>query len=65
MSDKAAEKPSLTLLCKLGSLAVHIDEALSDDSHHYDWTAIHLLLDDPEVKEWITIMGPLLPKKRK
>ena len=65
MSDKAAKKPSLTLLCKLGSLAVHIDEALSDDSHHYDWTAIHLLLDDPEVKQWIADMGPLLPKKRK
>jgi hypothetical protein len=60
-----AQNPPLTLLCKLGSLAVHVDEALSDDSHHYDWTAIHLLLDDPEVKQWITDMGALLPKKRK
>ena len=61
----AAENPSLTLLCKLGSLAVHVDEALSNDSHEFDWTAIHLLLDDPEVKQWIVAMGPLLPKKRK
>jgi hypothetical protein len=58
-------KPSLTLLCKLGSIAVQIDEALSDDNHQYDWTVIHMLLDDPEVKQWITDMGPLLPKKRK
>jgi hypothetical protein len=65
MTTSKAENPPLTLLCKLGSLAVHIDEALSDDSHQYDWTAIHMLLDDPEVKQWITDMGPLLPKKRK
>jgi hypothetical protein len=64
-TDLTPEKPPLTLLCKLGSLAVHIDEALSDDSHLYDWTAIHMLLDDPEVKQWIADMGPLLPKKRK
>lgn len=60
-----AEKPSLTLLCKLTSLAVHVDEALSDDDPQYDWTAIHLLLDDPEVRQWITDTGPLLPKKRR
>lgn len=59
------QNPPLTLLCKLGSLAVHIDEALSDDSHHYDWTVIHELLDDAEVKKWIADMGPFLPKKRK
>lgn len=60
-----AEMPPLSLLCKLGSIAVHVDEALSDDGHQYDWTAIHMLLDDPEVKQWIVAMGPLLPKKRK
>jgi hypothetical protein len=66
MTDKMkTENPPLTLLCKLGSLAVHVDEALSDDSHLYDWTVIHMLLDDPEVKQWIIDMGPLLPKKRK
>jgi hypothetical protein len=59
------QNPSLALLCKLGSVAVHVDEALSDDSHQYDWTAIHMLLDDPEVKQWIIDMGALLPKKRK
>jgi hypothetical protein len=60
-----AQNPPLTLLCKLGSLAVHVDEALSDDSHAYDWTVIHELIGDPEVKQWIADMGGFLPKKRK
>jgi len=56
--------PSITLLCKLGSIAVHVDEALSAEGHPFDWAATRLLLNDPEVKQWIADMGVLLPQKR-
>lgn len=51
-------RPSIALLCKLGSIAVHVDEAL-------DWTVTRMLLADPEVKQWIADMGALLPRKRR
>jgi len=57
--------PPASLLCKIGSIAVHVDEAISAGGHAYDWTAIRGLLDDPEVKMWIATMGALLPQKRK
>lgn len=57
--------PSLALLCKLGSIAVHMDEACADTAHAFDIIASKALLDDPEVKEWIKAMGIYLPLKRK
>ena len=60
-----AQNPSLTLLCKLGSIVVHADEALSVGGSPYDIEAIKPLLTDPEVKQWIADMGVLLPQKRK
>lgn len=65
MSDPL--KPAVTLLVKLGSIAVHVDEMLSPDGHAYDREAIKSLLDDPEVKEWIAAMDKMafMPKKRK
>ncbi len=62
MSDPL--KPSLGLLCKLGSIVVHFDEALSDKRHRFDVLAAKPLLSDPEVQEWIKAMGPLMPVKR-
>ena len=58
------EKPGLTLLVKLGSIIVHADELLSPDGRNLDKRIIQGLLADPEVKEWIASMGPLLPVKR-
>jgi hypothetical protein len=60
-------KPSPSLLCKLGSLAVHTEEFLSADSHEFDLTAIKQLLNDDELKTWIDAMNKLamLPVKRK
>jgi hypothetical protein len=59
-------KPSLTLLVKLGSLAVHIEEMLSPGGHAFDKNAIDQILNDPEVKEWLKDMDDMafLPKKR-
>jgi hypothetical protein len=59
--------PPVTVLIKLGSIAVHTDEYTGPDGHPYDLTVIKGLLDDPEIKEWIELMDKMafLPKKRK
>lgn len=57
-------KPSLSLLVKLGSIAVHTEEMLSPQGHHFDKDAIQTLLDDSEVKMWIKAMGSFMPVKR-
>lgn len=56
--------PSLTLLCKLGSIVVHADEMTDPGAHEYDRTAMMTLIADPEVQAWIKGMGALLPLKR-
>lgn len=59
--------PTLTLLVKLGSIAVHADEFISPYGHQFDQDALKSLLDDAEVKAWLKEMDELafLPKKRK
>lgn len=59
-------KPSLTLLVKLGSIAIHVEEARSKNGHAFDVHAIDALMADPEVVEWRTAMDALalLPRKR-
>lgn len=61
------DNPTLGVLIKLGSIAVHADELLSPDGHIFDKSAIQSLLNDPEVKEWIAAGTKLafLPVKRK
>lgn len=61
------EKPNTSLLCKLGSIVVHTQEAKSTHGHDYDWIALNLLLADPEIEDWIEKMDKLalIPKKRK
>lgn len=56
----------MSLLVKLGSIAVHVDEMLSPGAHDYDRIAVLGLLKDPEVVEWITAMDrmAMVPKKR-
>lgn len=60
------KKPSLGLLVKLGSIAVHAEEIISPHRHSFDIDAIQSLLDDAEVREWIACMSKaaLLPVKR-
>ena len=59
--------PSVSLLCKLGSIAVHAQELASPDGHAFDKAALQSLMNDPEVKEWIKEMdsAAFLPKMRK
>lgn len=56
--------PSLALLAKLGSIAVHAEEWLSDNRHQFDFEALAALLNDPDIKGWVKAMGVYLPKKR-
>lgn len=59
-------KPPITLLVKLGSIAVHADEMLSADGHHFDRVALQGLIADPEVVAWVKEMdaAAMVPKKR-
>lgn len=59
--------PPIQLIAKVGSILVHVDEALSDDGHHFDWAAIRSMLADREVQRWIVGLQShaLVPVKRK
>jgi hypothetical protein len=56
-------QPSLALLCKLGSIAVHVEEMLSPAGHAFDRIALETVLDE-EVRTWIKNMGVYMPRKR-
>jgi len=58
--------PSVSLLCKLGSITVHADELLSPSGHEFDKHALDTLLADAEVVEWLATMRSmaLIPEKR-
>ena len=65
MSDPL--KPDLGLLCKLGSIAVHVEEAtLYAGGHAVDIAALESLISDQEVVDWLVEMDKLalIPKKR-
>ena len=64
MSDPL--EPGLTLLVKLGSIAVHADEGLGSKGHVFDLRALSSILSDPEVVEWLAAMDALalLPVRR-
>lgn len=58
-------KPELALLTRLGSIAVHAEEMLSEKGHAYDRVALQQLLQDSEVQQWITAMGVYMPVRRR
>lgn len=64
MSDSL--NPSVALLVKLGSIAVHADEFFSPRGHSFNQAALQSLLQDAEVAAWLKEMDALafLPKKR-
>ncbi len=59
-------KPDTTVLCLLGSIVVHVDEALSTTGHPFDVEALKSLLQAPELVEWMHQMDTmaLVPKRR-
>ena len=66
MKKIMAFEPSRTLLIKLGSIAVHAEEMLSEKGHYFDVEVLKTLLNDSDVKVWLAEMNKLalLPKKR-
>lgn len=62
----SALTPSPSVLVKLGSIAVHVEELLSPTGHGFDKLALDQLLKDPEVVAWLKDMDrlALLPVKR-
>lgn len=62
--EESGLTPKLSLLVKLGSIAVHAEEMISPTGHHFDRAALQTLLDDAEVKQWIKDMGVYMPVKR-
>ena len=64
--DRAFEgplHPPLSVLCALGSIAVHAEELLSPTGHRFDIDALRSCFT-PEVRSWIKAMGPFMPVKR-
>ena len=59
-------KPSMSLLAKLGSIVVHVEEAMSSKQHKFDILALQQGIVDPEVVAWLGEMRKLalIPEKR-
>lgn len=58
--------PTTSLLCKLGSIARHVEELYGPQGSSVDAAAAQALLEDPEVVEWMEEMDAvgLLPVMR-
>lgn len=58
---------AISLVVKLGSIVVHLEEARSSEGHHWDWSTIDSLLTDPEVRTFLDdkANAVFLPVKRK
>lgn len=59
-------QPSVSLLTKLGTIIVHLEEMLNHTGHPYDLVTLTSLYADPEIQEWRKAMEKqsLLPLKR-
>lgn len=57
---------TLSLLTKLASIAIHVEEYLSTNGHHFDRAALDSLLADSEVVEELARLKRLgmIPEKR-
>lgn len=58
--------PSTSVLAKLASIVVHVEEMTSDNGHEVDRIALETLLSDPEVQTFIRAGRTLamVPEKR-
>jgi hypothetical protein len=59
-------KPTASLLCKLGSIVVHVEEMSSAKGHPVDKYAFGTVMNDPEVQDWLAQMRAMamIPEKR-
>jgi hypothetical protein len=59
-------RPSITLLGKLGFIAVRIEEYL-DTRHDFDYLALRRLLADEEVRAWLEGMAAMahIPRRKR
>jgi hypothetical protein len=59
-------QPSARVLCKIGSIITHVEEAVSNGGHVFDLIALNALISDAEVQRWLGAMGSraLIPLKR-
>lgn len=59
--------PSPTLIAKVGSILVHVEEGSEEGGHHYDWVAVRSLLADRDVQEWLDGLRrhAMVPVKRR
>ena len=66
MSNPNPLDPTATLLVKLGSIIVHMEEKASSKGHWMDQHALDTVRNDPEVIEWFEQMNKMafLPVKR-
>lgn len=66
MVNQPPTMPPLDLLCKLGSIARHVEEATADGGSHLDVAALQTLVGDKQVLEWMSQMDKmaLLPVRR-
>lgn len=64
----SATNPSIAILAKLGSIAVHADEATAPGGHPFDAEALRALATDPDVQAWLREFEKqypsILPRKR-
>jgi hypothetical protein len=59
MSDSDPLRPTLAVLCKLGSLAAHTKEMMNNRGHAFDLNAIQGLIADPDLNAWMEEMQKL------
>ena len=66
MNSSDPLKPAVSVLCKLGSIAIHVQEMLSAKGHHFDKLALESLMQDKELTDWLHDMDKLamIPKAR-
>ena len=66
MASLSVYNPDISTLSKIGSIIVHVDEALSSKGHPLDIEDIKALINDRDVRQWLSAMdkAALLPLRR-
>jgi hypothetical protein len=64
--ERVLIEPTMQILCKLGSIARHVEEANGPGGKQFDVEAATGLVEDHEVQAWMAEMDKLalLPVKR-